>query len=70
MEEDEELQEDSFIAGIEPDIFDFVTDSGLKVKKTISQWHVLSLDLEDSASQTQGESQDPSSSDSQDDQLK
>ena len=69
LEEDEELQEDTFIAGIEPDIFDSVTDNGLKVKKTMSQWHVLSLDLEDSASQTQGESQDPSSSDSQDDRA-
>ena len=30
----------------------------------MSQWHVLSLDLEVSAKQTQRESQDPSSSDS------
>ena len=29
LEQDEKLQEDSFIAGIEPDIFDSVTDLSL-----------------------------------------
>ena len=40
LEDDEELQEDSFIAQINPDVFDSVTDNALAVDKIKRQWHV------------------------------
>jgi len=43
IEDDEKLQEDSFIVQINPDVFDSVTDNALAVDKTTRQWHVLSL---------------------------
>jgi len=47
LTEDEELQEDSFIAQTDPDIFDSVTDNALKIKQPNRQWHVLSIDVEE-----------------------
>ena len=46
LEQDEELQEDSFIVQMDPDFFDSVTDNALKVKQEERQWHVLSLSVE------------------------
>jgi len=43
LEEDEELQEDSFIVQMDPDVFDSVTDNALKVKQEKRQWHVFCL---------------------------
>ena len=42
-DDDEELQEDSFIVQINPDVFDPVSDNALAVSKSKRQWHVLSL---------------------------
>jgi len=47
LKEDEELQEDSFIAYLDPDIFDSVTDNSRKSKKPYRQWHILSSDSGD-----------------------
>ena len=52
LEDDEELQEDSFIVQINPDVFDSVTDNVLAVDKIKRQWHVLSL-TSDAESQNQ-----------------
>ena len=52
LEDDEELQEDSFIVQINPDVFDSVTDNALAVDKIKRQWHVLSL-TSDAESQNQ-----------------
>jgi len=38
-----EDEEDSFIAYLEPDIFDSVTDNSRKTKKPYRQWHILSI---------------------------
>jgi len=58
LEDDEELQEDSFIVQINPDVFDSVTDNALAVDKTKRQWHVLSLTPE---AESQNQSSDSSS---------
>jgi len=47
LKEDEELQDDSFIAYLEPDIFNSVTDSSCKTKKPYRQWHILSINSGD-----------------------
>jgi len=47
LSDDEELQEDSFIAQIDSDIFGSVTDNALKLDRQMSQWHVLTLNAED-----------------------
>ena len=52
LEDDEELQEDSFIVQINPDVFDSVTDNALAGDKIKRQWHVLSL-TSDAESQNQ-----------------
>jgi len=43
LADDEELQEDSFMVQINPDVFDSMTHNILTVDKTRRQWHVLSL---------------------------
>jgi len=47
LEEDEELQDDSFIVQMDPGVFDSVTDNALKVKQEERQWHVLALSVEE-----------------------
>jgi len=49
LEDDEELQEDSFIAHIEPDIFDSVSNYDLKHGHRNNQWHVLTIDSTDNS---------------------
>ena len=44
---DEELQEDSFIVQMDPDVFDSVTDNTLKDKQKKRQRHVLSLSVKE-----------------------
>jgi len=46
LEDDEELQEDSFIVQINPDVFDSVADNALRNKNMDRQWHVLCLSSE------------------------
>ena len=45
--EDEELQEDSFIAQVDPDVFDSVTNNDLKIKRRNRQWHVLTINADE-----------------------
>jgi len=47
LEHDEELQEDSCIVQMDPNVFDSVTDNALKVKQEERQWHVFSLSIEE-----------------------
>jgi len=47
LKEDEELQEDIFIAYLDPDIFDSVTDNSRKAKKPYRQWNIASIDSGD-----------------------
>jgi len=56
---DEELQEDSFVAQMEPDIFDSMTDNGLRIKQPHTQWQFLSINAKDEdASDTQNQPRD------------
>jgi len=52
LEDDEELQEDSFIAHIEPDIFDSVSNYDLKHGHRDNRWHVLTIDSKDNSVET------------------
>jgi len=58
LEDAEELQEDSFIVQINPDVFDSVTDNVLSIDKSKRQWHVLSLTPE---AEGQNQPEDPTS---------
>jgi len=58
LEEDEELQEDSFITAIDPDIFDFGINSGFNVKERDRQWHILNLSTEEDMNEGQSSQND------------
>jgi len=48
LENDEELQEDSFIAHIDPNIFEPEINDKLHPTQCRNQWHVLTIDTADS----------------------
>ena len=66
LEVDEELKEDSFIAQIEPDIFEPLINDMSQRSHRNNQWHVLTIDMTDSKTEL---SQHPESSTPTDDPL-